>query len=171
MGSLLRSHAFLLPLQAALAHLFAGIGKLSHQFSGIGPKQQENQDNGQCKNENEAHDPAQHHPYRIGDQHAEQTAGAMGFLGKGLLKIGAEAFRGGHGLAGISLSEVEILRAQDSRHAAMITKDGKPSGTYRASMADAQQMEAMTAFAKRRAAQLAGDAYAGGIDDYPAVIG
>jgi len=38
-------------------------------------------------------------------------------------------------------------------------------------MADAQQMEAMTAFAKRRAAQLAGDAYAGGIDDYPAVIG
>jgi len=74
-------------------------------------------------------------------------------------------------LAGISLSEVEILRAQDSRHAAMITKDGKPSGTYRASMADAQQMEAMTAFARRRAAQLAGDAYAGGIDDYPAVLG
>ena len=74
-------------------------------------------------------------------------------------------------LAGISLSEIEILRAQDSRHAAMITKDGKPSGTYRASMADAQQMEAMTAFAKRRAAQLAGDAYAGGIDDYPAVLG
>lgn len=74
-------------------------------------------------------------------------------------------------LAGVSLSEVEVLRAQDSRHAAMITRDGKPSGTYRASMADAGQMEAMTAFAKRRAAQLAQDAYAGSIHDYPAVMG
>lgn len=74
-------------------------------------------------------------------------------------------------LAGVSLSEVEVLRAQDSRHAAMITRDGKPSGTYRASMADAGQMEAMTAFAKRRAAQLAQDAYVGSIHDYPAVMG
>ncbi len=74
-------------------------------------------------------------------------------------------------LAGVSLSEVEVLRAQDNRHATMITRDGKPSGTYRASMADAGQMEAMTAFARRRAAQLAGDAYAGGINDYPAVMG
>jgi len=74
-------------------------------------------------------------------------------------------------LAGVSLSDVEILRAQDSRHAAMITKEGKPSGTHRASMADAQQMDAMISFAKRKAAQLAGDAYAGGIDDHPAALG
>ena len=74
-------------------------------------------------------------------------------------------------LAGVSLSDVEILRAQDDRHAKMITKDGKPSGTYRASMADEAQMEAMTAFAKRKAAQLAGGAYAGEIRDYPAAHG
>ena len=74
-------------------------------------------------------------------------------------------------LAGISLSDVEILRAQDSRHAQMITRDGKPSGTYRASMADEEQMDAMTAFARRKAAQLADDAYAGEIADYPAALG
>ena len=74
-------------------------------------------------------------------------------------------------LAGISLSDVEILRAQDERHAKMITKDGKPSGTYRASMADEAQMDAMTTFAKRKAAQLAGGAYAGEIRDYPAAHG
>jgi len=74
-------------------------------------------------------------------------------------------------LSGVSLSDVEILRAQDDRHAQMITRDGKPSGTYRASMADEEQMDAMTAFAKRKAAQLAGGAYAGEIDDHPAVLG
>jgi len=73
-------------------------------------------------------------------------------------------------LAGISLSDVEILRAQDNRHAQMITKDGKPSGLHRASMADEQQMNDMMVFAKRKASQLASQAYAGGIDDEPAVI-
>ena len=38
-------------------------------------------------------------------------------------------------------------------------------------MADAEQLDAMTAFAKRKAAQLAEDAYAGSIDDAPATIG
>lgn len=74
-------------------------------------------------------------------------------------------------LAGISLSDVEILSAQSAQHAAMITKDGKPSGTYRGSMATSEEMDAMVAFARRKAAQLAGDAYAGEIDDYPAAFG
>lgn len=74
-------------------------------------------------------------------------------------------------LAGVSLSDVEVLRAQDARHAAMITKDGKPSGLYRASMADETCMDAMIGFAKDKAAALAEDAYAGMIDDVPAVFG
>lgn len=74
-------------------------------------------------------------------------------------------------LAGISLSDVTILRAQDEEHAAMITKDGRPSGTYRASMTDEDGMNAMVGFARRKAAQLAGAAYDGVIDDAPAVRG
>lgn len=74
-------------------------------------------------------------------------------------------------LAGISLSDVEVLRAQDGLHAAMITKEGKPSGTYRASMADEEGMDAMVGFAKRKASQLAGAAYDGVIDDSPAERG
>ena len=74
-------------------------------------------------------------------------------------------------LAGVSLSDVEILRAQGAQHAAMITKDGKASGTHRASMTDEAGMDAMLAFARRKAAQLASDAYAGGIDDSPAERG
>ena len=74
-------------------------------------------------------------------------------------------------LAGVSLSDVEVLSAQDARHAAMITKDGKPSGLYCASMTDEAGMDAMLAFAKGKASQLAGDAYAGVIDDAPAVFG
>lgn len=74
-------------------------------------------------------------------------------------------------LAGISLSDVEILRAQSAQHAAMITKDGKPSGIYRGAMATQEEMDAMVAFAGRKAGQLAGDAYSGEIADYPAVFG
>jgi len=74
-------------------------------------------------------------------------------------------------LAGVSLSDVEVLRAQDERHAAMITRDGKPSGLYRASMADEEGMAAMVSFARRKAAQLAAGAYSGEIDDAPAVYG
>lgn len=74
-------------------------------------------------------------------------------------------------LAGVSLSNVEVLRAQDARHAAMITKDGKPGGQYRGSMADAQSMDAMVAFARKKASQMAQDAYAGVIDDAPAAHG
>lgn len=74
-------------------------------------------------------------------------------------------------LAGISLSDVEVLRAQDGLHAAMITRDGRPSGTYRASMADEEGMDAMVGFAKRKAAQLAGAAYDGVINDSPAMRG
>ncbi|MGN0776381.1 MAG: PD-(D/E)XK nuclease family protein [Candidatus Ventricola sp.] len=74
-------------------------------------------------------------------------------------------------LAGVSLADVQVLRAQDARHAAMVTRDGKPSGLYRASMTDEAGMEAMIAFAKNKAASLAGDAYAGVIDDMPAAFG
>ncbi|MBR3794648.1 MAG: PD-(D/E)XK nuclease family protein [Clostridia bacterium] len=74
-------------------------------------------------------------------------------------------------LAGVSLSEVEVLRAQDERHAAMITKDGKPGGQHRGSMADEESMDAMVAFARKKAAQIAQDAYAGLIDDAPAAHG
>ena len=70
-------------------------------------------------------------------------------------------------LAGISLSDVEVLGAQSREHATMITKDGKPSGTYRASMADEESMEAMVAFARRKAAQLAGEIYDGAIRVQP----
>lgn len=71
-------------------------------------------------------------------------------------------------LSGISLSDVEILRAQDDRHAAMITKDGKPSGLYRGSMADQESMDAMIAFAREKATELAEGVFSGVIRDYPA---
>ena len=74
-------------------------------------------------------------------------------------------------LAGVSLSDVEILRAQGTQQAAMITRDGKPSAAHRASMTDEDGMNAMIAFARRKAAQLAGDVYAGQIDNTPAVLG
>jgi len=74
-------------------------------------------------------------------------------------------------LAGISLSDVQVLGAQSGEHAAMITREGKPSGTYRGSMADAQSMQAMVNFGRRKAAQLAQEAYAGAIDDAPAEFG
>lgn len=74
-------------------------------------------------------------------------------------------------LAGISLSDVSILRAQDEFHQQMVTKDGKPSGRYSASMVDEAGMQALVGFAKDKAVQLAQEAYAGGIDDAPAVLG
>ena len=74
-------------------------------------------------------------------------------------------------LAGISLSDVQVLGAQSAQHAAMITKEGKPSGTYRGQMATGEELDAMVDFARRKAAQLAGSAYAGEIADYPAVHG
>ena len=74
-------------------------------------------------------------------------------------------------LHGVSLSDVEILRAQDERHSAMVTRDGKPSGLYRSSMTDQEGMDAMVAFARGKAAQLAGEVYGGVIADYPAAHG
>jgi len=74
-------------------------------------------------------------------------------------------------LAGISLSDVEVLRAQGAEHAAMITRDGKPSGTYRASMTDEEGMEAMVQFARHKAAALAGGVYDGVIAASPAAHG
>jgi len=74
-------------------------------------------------------------------------------------------------LAGISLSDVTVLRAQDAHHQQMITRDGKPSGRYAASMADEAGMQALVDFAKEKAARLAYDAFTGGIDDAPAVHG
>ena len=74
-------------------------------------------------------------------------------------------------LAGVSLSDVNILQAQDERHAGMLTKDGKPSGRYAASMVDEPGMQALVAFARGKATQLAQTAYDGGIDDAPAALG
>lgn len=74
-------------------------------------------------------------------------------------------------LAGVSISDVEILRAQGESHAAMLTKDGKPSGRYAGAMVDEEGMDGLVAFAKRKAAQLAADAYAGVIEDSPAEHG
>ena len=53
----------------------------------------------------------------------------------------------------------------------MITRDGKPSGLYRASMTDEAGMDAMIAFARHKAASLAEDAFSGVIDDKPASFG
>ncbi|MBP3656815.1 MAG: PD-(D/E)XK nuclease family protein [Clostridia bacterium] len=74
-------------------------------------------------------------------------------------------------LAGVSLADVNILRAQDEHHAGMITKDGQISGRHTASLADEEGMGGMVAFARRKAAQLAAQAYSGEIADSPAVIG
>ena len=74
-------------------------------------------------------------------------------------------------LAGVSLSDVNILRAQDEFHQQMITKDGKPSGRFAASMVDEAGMQALVAFAKGKAVQLARGAYGGDIDDSPATLG
>jgi len=74
-------------------------------------------------------------------------------------------------LAGVSLCDVEILRAQDERHAGMITRDGKPSALYRASMTDQAGMDAMVTFARGKAAELAGGVYGGVIEDAPAAHG
>ena len=74
-------------------------------------------------------------------------------------------------LSGVSLSDVRVLEAQDERHAGMITRDGKPSGRYAASMTDERGMDALVAFARGKAAQLAQAAYDGGIDDAPATRG
>lgn len=74
-------------------------------------------------------------------------------------------------LAGISLSDVEILCAQDDRFAAMITREGKPSALYKGSMTDKEGMEAMIAFARRKACELAGGVFGGEIDDQPAAYG
>jgi len=72
-------------------------------------------------------------------------------------------------LSGISLSDVEILRAQGSHHQGMLKKDGTLSSTYRSQAADEESMAGMIAFARRKAGQLAGEVYAGRIDDSPAV--
>ncbi len=74
-------------------------------------------------------------------------------------------------LAGISLSDVAVLRAHGDSHAAMITKDGKASGRYAGSLVDAQGMEALVSFAKDKAVSLAQDVYRGVIDDDPAESG
>ncbi len=70
-------------------------------------------------------------------------------------------------LQGISLSDVAILRAQGGSVASMVTKDGKPNGRYAASMVDEAGMEKLLDFAKRKAAELAGEIYRGEMDDSP----
>ncbi len=75
------------------------------------------------------------------------------------------------GLKGISLADVEILRAHGGEQAGMINKDGTPSKRHSGSMVDTEGMSRMVGFARRRAAELAGGAYAGVIDDSPAEWG
>ena len=70
-------------------------------------------------------------------------------------------------LQGISLSDVAILRAQGGSAWSMVTKDGKPNGRYAASMVDEAGMEKLLDFAKRKAAELAGEIYRGEMDDSP----
>ena len=74
-------------------------------------------------------------------------------------------------LAGVSLCDVEILRAQDERFAAMITRDGRPSALHKASMTDREGMDAMIAFARSKAQELASGVYGGVIEDHPAEHG
>lgn len=74
-------------------------------------------------------------------------------------------------LAGISLSDVTVLRAQGASHAAMIAKDGTPNGRYAASMVDAQGMEALVSFAREKAASIAQEVYQGVVEDAPAEFG
>lgn len=74
-------------------------------------------------------------------------------------------------LAGITLSDVQVLRAHGESHAAMITKDGQPNGRYSGSMVDEQGMESLVSFAKNRAAGIAQEVYRGVIDDMPAEHG
>jgi len=74
-------------------------------------------------------------------------------------------------LAGISLSDVSVLRAHGESHAAMITKDGKPNGRYASSMVDEEGMENLVAFARGKAVSIAGQVYGGVIDDSPAEYG
>jgi len=74
-------------------------------------------------------------------------------------------------LAGISLSDVAVLRAHGESHAAMITKEGKANGRYAGSMVDDEGMKGLLDFAARKAMSLAQDAYRGMIDDAPAEVG
>lgn len=74
-------------------------------------------------------------------------------------------------LAGISLSDVTVLRAQGASHAAMISRDGTPNGRYAGSMVDSQGMEALVAFAREKAASIAQEVYQGVVEDAPAEFG
>lgn len=74
-------------------------------------------------------------------------------------------------LAGITLSDIEVLRAHGESHAAMITKDGQPNGRYSSSMVDAQGMKNLLSFAKGKATSIAQDVYRGVINDEPAEYG
>lgn len=75
------------------------------------------------------------------------------------------------GLKGVSLADVEILRAHGGEQAGMITKDGTLSKAKRSRMLDGEAMARVTGFARRRAAELAQSAYDGAIDDSPAERG
>lgn len=75
------------------------------------------------------------------------------------------------GLKGISLADVAILSAHGGEQAGMVTKDGQLNRRSSASMVNPEGMNRVIGFARRRAAELAGGAYAGMIDDSPAEWG
>ena len=74
-------------------------------------------------------------------------------------------------LSGISLSDVQILRAQSEQHAAMVTKSGTPNARHASSMVDEAGMDALLHFASQKASSLASQAYSGLIDDAPVELG
>ncbi|MBR5287068.1 MAG: PD-(D/E)XK nuclease family protein [Clostridia bacterium] len=74
-------------------------------------------------------------------------------------------------LAGISLSDVSVLRAHGESHASMITKDGRPNGRFAASMVDEEGMKNLVSFAREKASGIASEVYRGVIDDTPAEYG
>ena len=74
-------------------------------------------------------------------------------------------------LAGVSLSDVTVLRAQGAQYAQMITRDGKVNARHAGSMADEAGMQAMADYAMRKAADIAGEVYAGEIGELPAQMG
>ncbi len=70
-------------------------------------------------------------------------------------------------LSGISLCDIQILRAQGEQHAAMVTKSGTPNARHASSMVDEAGMDALLHFASQKASSLASQAYSGLIDDAP----
>lgn len=71
-------------------------------------------------------------------------------------------------LSGIALADAQLLRAQGSQHAAMVTDKGTLNARNAGSYADEETMNAMISYARNKAAELASCAYRGDIGASPA---